>query len=160
MSSSSALASLSPYVIIQSQLLGALTVTEEEIFSFPTGLFGFPECRSFVMVGTDRTGFYWLQSVDHATLAFILVDPFLYFDGYAVDVAPADLVELGVEGGSDLAIFAIVTLPRSHDEPPTANLQGPLALNMRLSRGKQLAVQDPRYGVRCELDLGAVASAE
>jgi flagellar assembly factor FliW len=144
---------VTPLVIVESKLFGNLTVAPEEAFFFPLGLFGFPECRSFVMLSAGREGFYWLQSVEHSALAFMLVDPFLHFDGYAVDLGATDRADLDVVDAADAAIFGIVTLPRSADEPPTVNLQGPLALNFRARRGKQLAVQDTEYGVRCPLEL-------
>lgn len=147
-------------MIIHSRLLGSLTVTDEEVYSFPLGLFGFPECRSFAMVRAERDGFYWLQSVDLEALAFILVDPFVYFDGYSVDVPTPDLRDLEIADAAELAIFAIVTLPRTPAESPTANLHGPLAFNMRLRRGKQLALQDEEYGVRCTFDLDAPSVVE
>ena len=140
-------------VIVDSQLLGPLTVSENEIFFFPSGLFGFPECRSFVMVPAERTGFYWLQSVEHSALAFMLVDPFLFFEGYAVDLGFSERADLVVENADDAAVLAIVTLPRSASEPATVNLQGPIALNLHARRGKQLVLQDNEYGVRCALDL-------
>jgi flagellar assembly factor FliW len=148
---------VTPLVIVDSRLFGALTVAPEEVFHFPVGVYGFPECRSFVMLTAEREGFYWLQSVEHSALAFMLVDPFLYFEGYVVDLGATDRGDLQVTDAGDTAIFGIVTLPRSSDEPPTVNLQGPLALNMRARLGKQLALQDSDYGVRCPLDLAASA---
>ena len=140
-------------VIVDSKLFGSLTVSEDELFQFPNGLYGFPECRTFVMLAAERDGFYWLQSADHSALAFMLVDPFLFFDGYTVELGNTDRAELEIDEPSDAAILAIVTLPRGPGEPPTANLQGPLALNTRDKRGKQIALQDTEFGVRCELDL-------
>lgn len=144
-------------VIVDSKLFGPLTVSESEIFFFPSGVFGFPECRSFVMLPAEREGFYWLQSVEHSALAFMLVDPFLFFPGYAVELGFAERADLVVEDPADAAILAIVTLPRSAGDPATVNLQGPIAMNLHARRGKQLVLQDDEYGVRCPLDLSAPA---
>ncbi|HEX7239812.1 MAG TPA: flagellar assembly protein FliW, partial [Longimicrobiaceae bacterium] len=104
---------------VHSDLLGALDVPDEEVIAFPSGLFGFPECRSFVLVPAAREGMYWLQSVEHGTLAFLLVDPFLFFDGYAVDLGTAERAELEVRDASDVMVLTIVTLPGSREELPT-----------------------------------------
>ena len=96
---------------------------------------------------------FWLQSADHAALAFLLVDPFLACEGYAVDLNAADLTDLRAVTPADVAVLAIVTLPRTRAESPTANLQGPLALNVADGRGKQLAISDKGYGVRHEIVL-------
>ena len=67
MNSSAALAFQSePGMTLQSDLLGALEISPDELVEFPTGLYGFPECRHFVLVASDREGFFWLQSADHS----------------------------------------------------------------------------------------------
>ena len=140
-------------MIVHSNILGPLEIPDEEIVRFPTGLIGLPEHRSFAFLPAEREGLYWLQSVEQSAIAFVLVDPFLYFPGYEVDIEPAEVTDLGTADPSEVAILAIVTLPRSRAEQPTANLQGPLALSLKSRLGKQLALQDPNFGVRCQLDL-------
>jgi len=143
-----------PSMIVESSILGPLTIAEEEILRFPSGLFGLPDSRSFVLLPAEREGLYWLQSVEHAALAFVLVDPFLAFEGYSLELSPADLAELdGADDPAGIAILAIVTLPRTRDEQPTANLQGPVALNLAARTGKQVAIQDGDFGIRCPFDL-------
>jgi flagellar assembly factor FliW len=145
----------SPRMIVHSDLLGPIDVGEEDFITFPAGLFGFPECRDFVLVPAARDGMYWLQSTDHGTLAFLLADPFRYFDGYVVDLSASDRSELRVTSPTDVVILAIVTLPRDGDALPTANLQGPLAINLELRRAKQLALAESRFEIRSPIDLSA-----
>ncbi len=140
-------------MIVQSDLLGAIEVTETEILDFPAGLFGFPDCRNFILLPAAREGVYWLQSVDHGALAFLLADPFKYFEGFSVDLPLADRKDLRVESQADIIVLAIVTLPRSREEMPTANLQGPLAINLVSGRGKQLAIGESEHGFRCPIAL-------
>lgn len=147
-----------PGMIVHSSLLGPLSVAPAELLEFPDGLYGFPECRQFVLVPAEKEGLYWLQSAEHSTLAFLLVDPFLHFDGYAVDIPPADLSGLAAEHPSDIVILAIVTLPRTRHERLTANLQGPLAVNLAQQRAKQLAVSESDFGVRCEFDINGAGA--
>lgn len=141
------------HMIVTSDLLGELRVPVEEVIQFEKGLYGLPECRRFVLVQSDREGLYWLQSLEHGTLAFLLVDPFLFFEGYSVELSPAEHLELQVEEPSDVAILAIVTLPTDRQDSPTANLQGPLALNLRCRVAKQMAVENEVFGVRSPFDL-------
>jgi flagellar assembly factor FliW len=70
-----------------------------------------------------------------------------------VHLPPADRKELLVESQANVIVLAIVTLPRSRDEMPTANLQGPLAINVASRRGKQLAISESPFGIRCPIDL-------
>ena len=145
--SSAALATRAP-VIVPSDILGDLTVAEDEIIRFRSGLVGLPECRSFVLLRTERPDSFWLQSVDHSALAFLLVDPFVFFDGYSVEVGPAEMTELGAGEDSDIVLLSIVTLPASRGGDPTANLQGPLAINLDARCGKQMVVEGEEFGVR------------
>jgi flagellar assembly factor FliW len=145
-------------VAVTSDLLGALTVPAESVFTFPVGMYGFPECRRFALLPAGREGLFWLQSLEHATLIFLLADPFHFFTGYAVELSSGDRAELQVTAAADVAVLCVVTLPRTRDEAPTANLQGPLALNFAAGRGRQLALSESRWGVRCEMELGASAA--
>lgn len=148
-----ALAFDAPAMTVKSDLLGPLSVAPEEVIAFPSGLFGFPECRRFVLVPGAREGTYWLQSAEHGALAFLLVDPFLFFHDYAVDLGATDRAELEVEDASDVLVLTIVTLPRTRREPPTTNLQGPVAFNLRTRRGKQVAISERDLGLRVPVDL-------
>jgi flagellar assembly factor FliW len=153
MNSAALVAPNSSEMLIHSDLLGPLEVAPVEMIFFPGGIFGFPEARMFVLLPADREGVFWLQSTDHGTLAFLLVDPFLFADEYVVDLSAADRAELQITNPADVAILTIVTLPRDRQELPTANLQGPLAVNLSTRRAKQLVVADTRFDIRTPVDL-------
>ena len=144
------------HMIVESELLGEITVDPDELIHFATGLLGFPDCRRFVLVPSERDGLYWLQSVEHPALVFLLVDPFLAVDGFVVDLSPSELEELQASTESDLAVLAIVTLASPEQGGCTVNLQGPLAINLRAKRARQLAVASSDYGVRYPVDLSRV----
>ena len=140
-------------MIIESDLLGPLEVAADELYRFPQGLFGFPDCHEFILVGAERPGLYWLQSTEFPALAFVTVDPFSYFDGYVLDLPTPDLRDLRVGSPDDVLVLAIVTLPGAHDEPPTANLQGPVAFNVRSRLAKQVVLENSPFGTRCPFEL-------
>ncbi len=127
--------------------------------TFPAGLFGFPECRDFLLTTTGRAGFYWLRSCEHDALAFLLADPFIFFPGYSLDLGDRDAAGLAFADAADLAVLAIVTLPRGAGEPLTANLQGPVVLNIPRGVGRQVVVPDSAYGLRCEFRVEAADAA-
>ncbi len=145
------------FVTVASSLFGEIRVRRADVLHFPNGLLGFPECRNFALIEAQSAGTYWLQSIEHPVLVFLLVDPFLAFDDFTVDLGPKELASLKIKDPSDVAILSIVTLSRSPDEPATANLQGPIALNTRTRVGKQIAIDKPELGVRCPLDLKKLA---
>lgn len=135
-------------VTIQSDVLGPITIPATELWEFPSGLYGFPDCRSFALVPAGRDGVFWLQSTTHRQLAFLLIDPFLFFPGYAVELSTADLARIGTNEQQDIVILAIVTLPTRREDPWTANLQGPLVLNQRGRHGFQCVISNERFGTR------------
>ena len=136
---------------VVSDLLGPLSVDASSVITFPKGLLGFPECRSFILLPSEREHVYWLQSVDYSTLACLMVDPFEFFPGYTLDLAVTDF-GMAVSAG-EVSVLAIVTLPQSRGDTPTANLQGPVVIHMGTVTGYQLVVADGPYGVREPLTL-------
>lgn len=131
-----------------SDLLGPLDYTPGEPFHFAHGLLGFPDCHEYLLVRAEREGLYWLQSLEHSALTFALADPFLFFDGYAVDLGENVRREIGDPEPIELLILAIVTLPRSAGGRPTANLQGPLLFNLATRAGRQTPLPESLFGVR------------
>ena len=148
MTSPSAASAHDEPLVVASDVLGSLTVARAEVLHFPQGLYGFPECRSWVLIPTNREGLFWLQSAEHAPLAFLLVDPFTHFPGYAVDLSPTELARVGTNEPSEIIVLAIVTVGSRDGGPPTANLQGPVVLNMRARCGFQIVLSVEGYGVR------------
>lgn len=138
---------------VRSDLLGDLQVRSTDALYFANGLLGFPECRRFALVRAEHEGLFWLQSFEYSTLAFLLVDPFAAFPEYSIDVAPTQLADLGAYRPADIALLSVVTLPAAPTEQPTANLQGPIAINFATRAAKQLVLSETDFGVRCPIDL-------
>ncbi|MDH5588885.1 MAG: flagellar assembly protein FliW [Gemmatimonadota bacterium] len=138
---------------VESKLLGSLDVPAGQRFSFPQGIFGFPEARTFGLIPAEKEGIFWLQSMEFEALTFLLIDPFAFVDDYAVDLGPQELGELMPADASDLLVLSILTLPRQADEAATTNLQGPLALNLGRRLGRQVVIQDSPFGIRHPVDV-------
>jgi flagellar assembly factor FliW len=139
---------------VESELLGSFSVPTDSTFTFADGILGFPEARRFVLIPAERDGFFWLQSTEFGALAFLVADPFPIVPEFSVELTDAEVKMLEPTDGAELAVLAIVTLPRDHDHAPSLNLQGPLVLNMKQGLGRQLVLQDSRWGVRWTVDLG------
>jgi flagellar assembly factor FliW len=137
-------------ITIASDILGNLVVEPTAVLKFPRGLLGFPECRSFVLLPSERPHVYWLQSVDYSSLAFLLVDPFIFFEGYTLDLAATDI---SASSPDEVSVLAIVTLPSEPGELPTANLQGPIVIHTHLAQGSQVVVSESSYGIRESFQL-------
>ncbi|HEY9227218.1 MAG TPA: flagellar assembly protein FliW [Gemmatimonadaceae bacterium] len=138
---------------VRSDLLGDLHIRSTDTLHFDHGLLGFPECRRFAIVRAEHDGLFWLQSMEYSTLVFLLVDPFVVVREYSIDVAPSQLAELGAYRPADIGLLSVVTLPSVAGDSPTANLQGPIAINFATRMAKQLVLSETDYGVRCPIDL-------
>lgn len=136
---------MSSTITFTSDILGSITVERDTILTFPRGLLGFPECRSFVLLPSERPHVYWLQSFDYSTLALLLIDPFIFFEGYTLDL---DATELCAASPKDVSVLSIVTLPNVPGERPTANLQGPVVIYAPRNEGHQVVLSENSYGIR------------
>ena len=138
----------------------AVTVTEAELqaptvapITFDRGIYGFPDAKSWVLAATTREGLYWLQSTEHDALCFVLADPFRFFRGYSVELPDIDTAHLEAKKPEELAVFVTVTLSETPGRASTANLQGPIAINLNKRVGRQVILNQPGFGVREPLDL-------
>lgn len=141
-------------VSVHSDLLGPISVSIDQVIHFDRGLLGFPECRQFVLAPAMRDGVYWLQSMEHGSLTFLVVDPFAFFDDYTVDLPDTEVDALEALHADEIAVLTIVTLPDDAAAPCTANLQGPLALHLDRGLARQIVLGDPDVPVRRPIDLG------
>src|ERR1700722_17486530 len=68
---------------IQTSRFGRMTVDEERVMTFPRGLLGFPNHNRFALIQTgEENYFFWLQSIDDPSLAFVVTDPTVFFKDY------------------------------------------------------------------------------
>lgn len=131
---------------IETSRFGLLEVDEKRLIRFPKGILGFPDQREYALVQTaEDSGFYWLQAVDRADLAFVVCDPRLFVPDYVVPVKLEDLSQIGLSDPSSAQVFTIVN---KVDDMLTGNLQGPLVVNVETREGKQLVLSDRRFSTR------------
>ncbi len=139
---------------IPTELFGALDIAEEHIIEFSEGILGFPACRGWVLIDGAKPGTAWLQSVEYGPLVFLLADPFVFYDGFTADLSHNDLRRLEATNAGEIAVFAIVTLPASRAGEATANLHGPILVNVHSRRGAQVVLGESSWSVRQPISFG------
>jgi flagellar assembly factor FliW len=138
-------------MLVPSDRFGVLDVESERIFEFPEGILGFPEARKFALVDSTDTGVYfWLQSVDDPSLAFLSVVPWAFFPDYQIDLPTSEEEALGLGSETDVMVLCLLTVIREQNVI-TANLLGPLVINSGAQRGRQVVLADSGYPVRAPL---------
>jgi len=135
---------------IQSTRFGTLSVDDERIIEFPSGLLGFPEHKRFALIQTgEENYFFWLQSVDEPNLAFVVADPAIFFKGYEVPLRDETRQELrlGEEEGAErfLQVFVICN---KVGEWLTGNLLGPLVVNANNRLAQQVVLTEKKWTTR------------
>lgn len=130
---------------INTRNFGPLTVREDQVIIFAPGLLGFTSLHRYVLIERrQESPFLWLQSLDNPELAFVVIDPAVILSDYRPTLKGA-MQELTAENEDDLKVLVILTIPPGRPQDMTANLMGPLAVNLKNRRGKQLVLEDPRY---------------
>lgn len=128
-------------ITIHTSRFGAITVSDDVLVTLPAGIIGFPEATRFVVLDHDRPApFKWLQAVDAPDLAFAIMDPVDLSCDYSITLSDEDIKELCVHEHVQFAIFVILTVRSAEADGTTANLRGPVLVNMQTRTGKQVVL--------------------
>jgi flagellar assembly factor FliW len=136
----------SPVITIDSKAFGPVTLTEDQIITFPSGLPGFPNFRRYALLHDhSKSPLYCLQSVDNPSLAFLVTEPANLVPDYRPKKGVNDLKELQAASLDDLQVLVTLTILPGHPGEMTANLMSPLLVNLAQGLGKQVVIDKPQY---------------
>ena len=131
---------------IQTTRFGAITVEDDRIMTFPNGLLGFPNHSRYALIETGSENyFFWLQSVDEPSLAFVVTDPVIFFKDYDVPIREESQLELRLTDPSFVQVFVICN---KVGEWLTGNLLGPLVVNAENRLAQQVVLTDKKWTTR------------
>jgi flagellar assembly factor FliW len=143
---------------VETTRFGNVEIDEERVITFPAGLLGFSSFGRFALLQPDDEGiFFWLQSIDAPELAFVVTDPSLWVSDYQATIRRDQLDQLEIAEPDDAQVFVIVN---KYDRILTANLQGPLVINLKNCQAMQLVIADRRWTTRHQIvELGEAVQA-
>lgn len=122
--------------------------TEDQVIVFPDGLPGFEGARKFIVSSLpEYQPFHWMECVDGHRIRFAIINPMYFVPDYSPRINRTELLSLGIADPRDLCMYAIVTLRQPLSES-TANLMGPLFINIRDRIGKQFIIENDQYSLR------------
>ena len=128
---------------------GTIPVQEDKVITFPKGILGFSNNKQFVLFPhTEGSPFFWLQSVDDGSLAFVVMNPQLVKKDYSINIEENVLEELNAKGTSDLDVMCIVTIPHNQPQKMTINLLGPIIINADKRCALQIVCTEEIYSHR------------
>lgn len=131
---------------VRTTRFGVIEIAEDRIITFPKGLLGFPGQKQYCLLEPgDDACFFWLQSLDEPSLAFVVTDPSLFVQDYSVPIRDEQMKELSLSSLDDAQVFCIVN---KLDDQLTGNLQGPLVVNTLSRVGEQMVLAEKRWTTR------------
>lgn len=131
---------------VRTTRFGVIQIAEDRVITFPRGLLGFPEAKRYCLLEPgDDACFFWLQSLDDPSLAFVVTDPALFISEYSVPIRPEQMGDLGLAKLDDAQVFVIVNKVETQ---LTGNLQGPLVINTLTRHGEQMVLAEKRWTTR------------
>lgn len=143
---------------------GETEFDESAVLRFPAGLPGFEEEKRFLALEQpEQRPLVFLQSVNTPDLCFVSLPVFAVDPGYQLEMAEADRTLAGfradeeIRVGVNAACLAILTIDESG---VTANLLGPVVVNLSSNLAVQAVAPETRYSHRTPLAPGKGAGKE
>ncbi|MEM9563407.1 MAG: flagellar assembly protein FliW [Actinomycetota bacterium] len=138
---------------VRSSRFGTFEVDESRALVFAQGLLGFPNSSTYVVVEVEDSPYFWLQSVDEDDVAFLATSPFLFFPGYDLVLGDEEQRSLDVDDPEQVEVLTLLTVHRAGEQPEsiTANLLGPIVVNIESRKALQLVLDNPDYTTRVPL---------
>lgn len=131
---------------VRTTRFGNVEIAEDRVITFPKGLLGFSEYRRYCLLEpAEDSAFFWLQSLDDPSLAFVVTDPSFFVPDYSVPIRAEQMGDLGLAKLEDAQVFVIVN---KVDQTLTGNLQGPLVINTASRSGEQFVLAEKRWTTR------------
>ena len=134
---------------IKSRRLGRIEIEPGDLVDFPEGLVGMEQGRRFAFHRpAEAAPLAWMVSLDDPDLAFAVacVEQFAG-EPYLPPLGEGDRTLLGVGPDDRVEVYVLVS-PPDRSGIATVNLKGPLAVNPRTGRGRQLTLYSARFSTR------------
>ena len=133
---------------------GEIDIREDSIIHMPRGMLGFPDNKAFVLFQhKPDSPFFWYQAIDDPDVSFVITNPFLFKPDYVVETAHIlqDMSWDADPAESDLQVYVVVNIPRGSPESMSANLIGPILINVKAREAVQMILSDSIYSHRFPL---------
>lgn len=135
---------------ISTKNFGEITIADEKIIEFPSGIIGFPELTQFALIHDEEKGvggIHWLQSVQKPNFAMPVMDPLLVKEDYNPTVEDELLAPIGELIPEEILVMVTVTVP-SDLTKMSVNLCGPIVINSATRKACQIIVEGEGYQVK------------
>ncbi|NIA09183.1 MAG: flagellar assembly protein FliW [Nitrospiraceae bacterium] len=133
---------------LSSTRFGDIDIDESKAILMKGGILGFEHLKRYVFLIQDKEIlFCWLQSIDDASLAFVVINPFVIKPDYKPIIQDDDLELLEIKSPEEIVLMSIVTV-HSHPFKVTANLKAPIVINLKERLAKQVILDKLDYPIQ------------
>ncbi len=133
---------------ISTTRFGDINIDESTIVNMKGGILGFEHLKRYVLLMHDvNIPFWWFQSVDDGSTAFVVINSFMVRADYEPVISDTEVELLKIESPEDVVLMSIVTIS-SEPFAITANLKAPIVINSKNRLAKQIVIQEPDYPVQ------------
>ncbi len=127
---------------------GDIDIDESRAIMMKAGILGFEHLKRYVLLVQDEEIlFWWFQSVDDGSVAFVVINSFVIKPDYKPIIQDNDVELLEIESPEDVILMSIVTI-RSDPFRVTANLRAPIVINLKKRLAKQIILDKPDYPIQ------------
>lgn len=131
-----------------SKNFGIVEYETNAVITFPLGLPGFESETLFVAIEREASKpVLFLQSLVTPQLCFITMPVELIEPAYELRVSEEDLELIGATSGMSASLRCLTVVCTGHHRP-TANLLGPVVINLETHQAVQAVRDDARYAVQ------------
>lgn len=127
---------------------GTVNYDKTDVIWMVREFLGFEDLKRFIIISlSGQEPFKWYQSIENPDIAFLIIDPLFFKPDYVVEVNPKDIGILGAKKPEDINLYVLVSIPKGKPELMSANLKGPVAINLENNQGAQLILSDSSYDI-------------
>jgi flagellar assembly factor FliW len=140
-------------ITVETTRFGSIDIADPRIVTMREGgIIGFSHLKTFVLLIPDeKKPFWWLQSLEDGSIAFIVTDPFKVLAGYETDLSLQAVQLLDIEDTEDVAMLCIVTVNKAPQFKITVNLRAPIIVNTKSMVARQIVLERDDYEIRYEI---------
>ena len=133
---------------INTRDFGKIEVDENSIFTFPSGVFAFEECRQFALISPLGEDIYpmWLQCIDSIAPCFIVFDPQTIDENYQITLNSSERKLLKLTDDSRVRCLSIAVVPEDYKNT-TVNMKCPIVINADERLAAQVILPE-KYEIR------------
>jgi flagellar assembly factor FliW len=130
---------------IQNSQLGELSIKNKSIIHFKYGILGYESLKRFAIINVKECEpFLWLVAVDEPEISLPIIKYVLIYPDYKLVLTSKDRKDLELAPSDLYYSFFVVTVNEQRGTV-TANLKGPIVINLEKHLGLQIIVTNDEY---------------